>query len=332
MSSGAAPSRRWRLAVSLIIAASAGGYWYYASWANPTGVSDFDQLWAGARALIEGQNPYDVVRANAPGPMGPFGYNLFYPLPTLLAVLPFAWLPIVAARALFCAVSFGLLSYLLTRRHWYALAGLASGAGLQTLTLAQWSALTAAAVLMPALSIVSAVKPNTHIAVVASYQRVRTVAVSLATGAILFGVAFAVRPSWVGEWMGAINRDANFRPIGFQVLGWPLLLAVLRWRRSAARWLLATCLLPGTPMVYSALPLFAYRWNFRTTLILALLSHVAMWPPLLLSPSAGGFASYLAVSRPALVVLLIVPTILFLLREPNEESPTQSASTESPRS
>ena len=330
MSSEAPPTRRWRLIVSLLIAVAAGGYWYYAAWINPTGASDFDQLWTGARALVAGENPYEVVRVNAPGPMGPFKYNLFYPLPALFAVLPFAWLPIVTARALFCAVSFGLLSYLLTRRAWYPLVGIASGAGLMTLTLAQWSALTATAVLVPAMSVVAAAKPNTLIAVLASYQRVRAIALALATGSILFFLSFVVRPAWVGEWLGAIDQDPNFRPIAFQPLGWLALLALLRWRRSAARWVVATAFLPGTPMVYSALPLFAYRWSFRTTLILALLSHAAMWPALLVAPTDGGFAAYLAVSRPALVVLLIVPAVLFLLREPNEESPTQSSSAESP--
>ena len=324
MSSEASPpTRARRLMVSLGIAAAAGSYWYYAAWANPGGVSDFDQLWAGARALIAGEDPYQVVRAHAPGPIGPFEYNLYYPLPALLAILPLAWLPIIAARAVFCAVSFGILSYLLTRRTWYPLAGLASGAGLMTLTLAQWSALTATAVLVPALSVVAATKPNAHIAVLASYPRVRSVAISLASGALLFVIAFAVRPGWVTEWFGAINRDPNLRPIGFHPLGWLLLMGLVRWRRSAARWVLVACFLPGTPVVYNALPLFAFPWSFRTTLVLALLSHAAMWPPLLLSPSSGGFAAYAAVSVPSLLVLLYIPAVLLLLREPNEEPSPQ---------
>jgi hypothetical protein len=314
-----APRISRRVLVSLAIGLVSGAYWYYASWANPTGVSDFDQLWAGARALLDGANPYAVVRANAPGPVGPFEYNLYYPLPALLVVTPLALLPIVAARAAFCAISFGLLAFLLTRRAWYPLAGLASGAGLMTLTLAQWSGFTAAAVLAPALSVVAATKPNAHIAVFASYRQWRAVLVSAATGVIFFVIAFVVRPGWVGEWLGAINRDPNLRPIGFHPLGWLLLLALFRWRRQASRWILVACFLPGTPVVYNALPLFAYRWSFRTTLILALLSHAAMWPPLLVSGRAGGFAGYAAVSVPSLLLLLYLPAVVFLLREPNVE-------------
>ena len=46
-----------RVVVALAIGLVAGAYWVYASWANPTGVSDFDQLWAGARAMLDGANP-----------------------------------------------------------------------------------------------------------------------------------------------------------------------------------------------------------------------------------------------------------------------------------
>ena len=320
MNTGSSPPRTsQRLLVSLSIGFVAGAYWVYAAWANPSGVSDFDQLWAGARALLDGANPYAVVRANAPGPAGPFEYNLYYPLPALLVVAPFTWLPIAAARAAFCASSFGILAFLLTRRAWYPLAGLASGAGLMTLTLAQWSGLTAAAALAPALSLVAATKPNAHIPVLLSYRRWRAVGVSVATGAVLFVIAFVVRPGWVGEWLGAINRDPNLRPIGFHPVGWLLLLALLRWRRQAARWILVACFLPGTPVVYNALPLFAFPWSFRTTLVLALLSHAAMWPPLLAAAQGVGFAAYAAVSVPSLLFLLYLPAVVFLLREPNVE-------------
>jgi hypothetical protein len=314
------PGRAQRILAAVVVAAVAAGYWFYAAWANPGGASDFDQLWAGARALTAGENPYDVVRVGAPGPVAPFKFDLYYPLPTLLAVMPFAWLPIVEARAAFCALSFGMLSFLMTRRAWYPLVGLASGAGFMTLSLAQWSGLTAAAVLAPALGLVAAAKPNTHLAVVASYRTVRDVALGLGSGLVLFLVSFAVQPGWVADWREALRNAPTLRPLAFELWGWLLLIALIKWKRPAARWLLATFFLPGTPIVYAALPLFAFRWSFRTTLVLALLSHVAMWPALL-APSAGSdFVSYVAVSGPALVLLVYVPAAIFLVREPNEES------------
>lgn len=313
------PTRSRRLLASLVIAAMAGGYWYYAARANPGGASDFDQLWAGARALLAGQNPYDVVRVGAAGPVAPFKFDLYYPLPTLLAVLPFAPLPIVEARAVFCAFSFGVLSYFLTRRAWYPLVGLASGAGFMTLSLAQWSALTSAAVLAPAFGILAAAKPNTHVAVIASYRRFRQVAIAVGSGALLFAISFVVQPGWVGDWREALANAPTLRPLAFEPWSWLLAFALVRWRRPAARWLLATLFLPGTPIVYAALPLFAFRWSFRTTIVLALLSHAAMWPALVAPSASGDFVSYVAVSGPALVFLLYLPATVLLLRGPNEE-------------
>src|SRR4029434_10996975 len=109
----------------------------------------------------------------------------------------------------------------------------------------------------------------------------------------------------------------NLRPIGFHPLGWILLVGLLRWRRGAARWLLVACFLPGTPVVYNALPLFAFPWSFRTTLVLALLSHAAMWPPLLMA--SNDFATYASVSVPSLILLFYLPAVIFLLSAPNAE-------------
>ena len=52
---------------------------------------------------------------------------------------------------------------------------------------------------------------------------------------------------------------------------------------------------------------------------LALLSHAAMWPPLVAASAGKGFAGYAAVSVPSLLFLLYLPAVLFLLRQPNAE-------------
>ena len=303
--------------VSLGIAAAAGSYWYYAAWANPGGVSDFDQLWAGARALIAGEDPYQVVRARAPGPIGPFEYNLYYPLPALLAILPLAWLPIIAARAVFCAVSFGILSYLLTRRTWYPLAGLASGAGLMTLTLAQWSALTATAVLVPALSVVAATKPNAHIAVLASYPRVRSVAISLASGALLFVIAFAVRPGWVYEWLANVRGAPHFIPPIARRGGFILLLAALRWRRPEARWLLALSIVPQAPSFYDQMLLSVICLTTRESLIFAVTTVVLFFYVGFNVPQPD-YAAWGNLMGSATVWFCYLPMLVMVLRRPNE--------------
>ena len=69
---------------------------------------DFSWPWRAARVLLEGHNPYDVIRATGPYP---FNVGLFYPL----AALPFAWFQPAVAGALFFGISSALLAFGLTR-------------------------------------------------------------------------------------------------------------------------------------------------------------------------------------------------------------------------
>ncbi|MCA1560455.1 MAG: hypothetical protein LC804_09380, partial [Acidobacteria bacterium] len=53
--------------------------------------SDFAQLWHAARAWMHGIDPYSVV---GPGRSFPWPFPLLYPMPAVLAAVPFAWLPL----------------------------------------------------------------------------------------------------------------------------------------------------------------------------------------------------------------------------------------------
>jgi hypothetical protein len=102
--------------------------------------------------------------------------------------------------------------------------------------------------------------------------------------------------------------------------GWLLLLAVLKWRRPEARWLLVSALLPGNPQVYDALPLlFFLPSSFRQALLLALLSHVAdLWGYWL----EHGTSVPIHLSEAhvtALLWALYVPALVLLLCKPNRD-------------
>ena len=79
---------------------------------DPGFVSDFDQIWLAGRALLAGENPYRAVATGFAGHAG-LPFPLFYPLPAVVAGVPFALMPLVAARAAFAAVSLGAFAYLL---------------------------------------------------------------------------------------------------------------------------------------------------------------------------------------------------------------------------
>ena len=82
---------------------------------NPEFVSDFDQVWAGARALWDGRDPYSLI---GPGREFAWKWPLYYPLPALVAVAPLGLLPVIAARALFAGASAALLAWAITRDGW----------------------------------------------------------------------------------------------------------------------------------------------------------------------------------------------------------------------
>src|SRR5687768_5911229 len=103
-----APSRVARGLFAGLIATLVTAYVVILGRANPEFVSDFDQVWAGARALWQQKDPYLVV---GPGREFPWRWPLYYPLPALIAVAPVGLLPIVAARALFAALGAALLAW-----------------------------------------------------------------------------------------------------------------------------------------------------------------------------------------------------------------------------
>src|SRR5688572_7748682 len=135
-----------RLVAALGIGLASALYVYAYARANPDFVSDFDQVWAGAAALWEGRNPYEVV-----GPRGAFLWKwpLYYPMPALVMAAPLGLLPVVGARMVFAGVSSALLAYAITREGFTRWPLFISLAFVVNVELVQWSSLMAAAALMP---------------------------------------------------------------------------------------------------------------------------------------------------------------------------------------
>ena len=221
-------------------------------WSDPQiQPSDLGQVWAGARALLHGQNPYDVV-----GPGRPFEWSwpLLYPLTAPLTLLPFAWLPLRWTDPLFVGIGFGLFAWAVTARRdtMPALLGLASLPGLMALQTSQWSPLMTAAALLPALGWVLIAKPTIGLAFFTAYPRWKT-----AVGcALMLVFSFVVWPGWLPEWLATFDSAPHIiapvvRPGGFLVL-----LALLRWKRPEARLLAALACVPHTTVPYETIPLF----------------------------------------------------------------------------
>src|SRR5688500_1352229 len=133
-----APPAKSRLLAALAIGIVCTIYVLLHGRANPDFTSDFDQVWAGARALWDGRDPYALV---GPGLEFAWKWPLYYPLPALVAVAPLGFLPVIAARAIFAGVSAALLAWAVTRDGWSRLPIFLSVSFMVTMELGQWSAL-----------------------------------------------------------------------------------------------------------------------------------------------------------------------------------------------
>lgn len=239
-----------RAAFALLLGVACAVYVVAHGRANPDFVSDFDQIWAGARALLEGKDPYQVV-----GPQGAFYWKwpLYYPLPALIVVAPLGLLPVLAARAIFAALGAALLGWAVTRDGWFRLPIFISVSFMVTVELGQWSALYAAAFFLPWLAVVGVAKPNFGIAVGAAARSPRPL-IALGAGAVvLLGISQVVQPGWHTAWLANVEAAPHFRAPVMRPLGFLLLLAALRWRLPEARWLLALALIPQAPSFYDQL-------------------------------------------------------------------------------
>lgn len=289
-------------------------YVTYHSRANPEFVSDFDQVWAGARAILQNKDPYGVV---GPGREFSWRWPLYYPLPAIIAVAPLGLLPVIAARAVFAGTSAALLAWAVTRDGWSRLPVFLSVSFMVTMELGQWSALYAAAFFMPSLGAVAIAKPNFGFALVAASHR-RHALIWVLTGALaLLAVSQILQPGWHEAWLSNLRSADHFKPHVLRPMGFLLLLAGLKWRRPEARWLLALALIPQAPSFYDQLLLSAICLTSREALIFAL-STVVLFFFVGFNTPQPDYASWGRLVGNGTLWICYFPTLVMVLRRPNE--------------
>lgn len=252
----------------LVIAAAIGAVTCalaYAFLARPGFSSDFFHVWAGARTLVDGGNPYTLTPT---GPHNPGATPLFYPLPALLLIAPLAFLSLPLAGGLFIGITSGLLAFLVMRNGYHQLPLFMSAPFLMALSLGQWSPLVVAAALEPNLGFTLAAKPNIGVAAWIHRPSVRAI-----TGGIaLVILSLVVMPTWPIDWLKNVSgRPEKAIPI-LSAIGPILALGVLRWRTREGRLFLALASVPQALFFYDQLLLWLIPRTLRQSLILSLCS------------------------------------------------------------
>ena len=311
-----------RLVVALGVGLASALYVCAYARTNPDFVSDFDQVWAGAAALWDGRNPYEVV-----GPRGAFLWKwpLYYPMPALVMAAPLGLLPVVGARMVFAGLSSALLAYAITRDGFARWPLFISLAFIVNVELVQWSSLMAAAALMPALGWVVVAKPNIGVAIASSAESLRPLAIMAAGAVLLAAVSFVILPDWVPQWLANVRSATHFKPLLVRPGGFLLLLALLRWRRPEARLLVALSVTPLTPTFYDPVLLFLVSRTFREALVLAA-GSLAIYFVVAFAKPAANLEDWGGVVATASVWLLYLPCVFMVLRRPNRAGADQAPS------
>ena len=273
--------------------------------------ADFAQFHYHARAWLAGRDPYlggyPIMRTTRVVPE-PF----FYPFPTLLAIAPFAWLPLPVATAAFVALSSGLLGYVVLRRAPHQLP-LFLGAGfIVALGLGQWTPIVTATFVLPAIAWLAVLKPNVGLAVtVAKPSRLGVLG-----GAALLVLTLAIQPTWPAEWLRNLRSMPGHPTPLLTPGGFLLLLALLRWRRSEARLVAAMALVPQLMYFCDQLPLWLVPRTRRESMVLSATSLIAWLAAMVLSARADRQPAFN--STWFVLAGVYLPTLLMVLRRPNE--------------
>lgn len=305
------PGKRLRAGDRAIVSVVLGGWGafiaYFAMVSHPQHLAkDLSYPWRAARAVLDGQNPYQVIQAVG---AYPFNSELLYPLPAAIAVLPLAPLLPHIAGAVFLGLSSALLAWGLLRDSPQRLWLFASAPFVHAAILGQWAPLLTAAAFLPALQAFAAVKPTVGLAVFLYRPSWKGIAGGLA----LVAAAFAVLPTWPVEWLEAAASTGNkYRGPATTLAGCFLLLGLFRWRRREARLLVSLALMPQLPVFYDTLPLWLVPSTWQRSLFMTVCSWVAyvLWYPsheLVTQNQAAVPLTLAFIWAPALLLLLLLP-------------------------
>jgi hypothetical protein len=237
---------------------------------------------------------------------------LFYPFPSLLALAPFALLPLRFGAAAFVVLSTALLAYGLARKSAEQFP-LFLGAGfLVAVGLGQWSPLVTATFLLPAVSWLAVLKPNLGLATTAA----KPSWIGIGGGALLLTATLALQPNWPAEWIRNLGAMPGHPAPIFAPGGVFLLLALLRWRRPEARLVVAMACVPQLLYFADQLPLWLVPRTRREAVALSGISLLAWAAALVVEMSAGRQPAFN--STPFVLAGVYLPVLVMVLRRPNE--------------
>lgn len=312
------PPLRNRLLIATGITAVFACLTWFNLYIQPEAVAnDYTWYWRGARAILDGHSPYQVVK---PTGVYPFDAAFNYPLTTALLVMPLAALRPIVGATIFVAVFTFMLAFAITRDGYARLPLFLSIPFYFCWGWVQLAPFVMVAALMPAAAWLAAIKPNLWIAVFMRNLSARMVVAP----AIFILASLIVDPRWPLDWLHTVTNHipGNYGVPILSVAGGPLLLlALTRWRRPEARLLFAMAVVPQSLLFYDQLLLWLIPRTFIESAILSLCSVAALVFGLMGLPEhAKTTATFSHAYAPAIVGAIYLPALIMVMRRPNEGS------------
>jgi hypothetical protein len=274
---------------------------------------DFEQVWYAARAILAGNDPYQLI---GPGRPFPFDFEFRYPLTAAVVAIPVAPLSADVASGLFVGLGMACLAWVLMRHGHGPLIGFLSASVISVMDSVQWSPLLAAATVIAPLGVLFAAKPTIGLAMFAA----RPSRWAVVGGLALTAMAFLVQPMWLAEWKAVLpDRLGITTELVLHPGGAIALLCVLRWRRPEARMLMMLVCVPVTPALYETVPLLLIPRRWWESVVLVLASYVVLaWVMRVPLRDLTDFPAHMATSARAIAAVPIPLATLMVLRRPNE--------------
>lgn len=310
------PSIAARIAVGVLLGTAFGTLTYVLLRARGPSLqgADFTYPWLGARAILRGESPFDVPTAALP-----FGGRMGYPWPASLVAMPFAWLNVVVGGAVMVGLTVGLAAFAVTREHWWRLLMFVSGPAYMVVSSVQWSGLVLAASEFPFLvGIVGGIKPFAF-AALAYQRRWRGVLQAVAVGVPILAMSLIIAPHWPADWLHLFRiapPGHQYEWPQFTWTGFPVALALTRWRRPEARLLVCMAALPQTMFLYEQLLIFQIPRSRLELLVATVLSLLVLLIPTVLFDH-GGSQSLARAYMPLMNCGIYWPALVMVMRRPN---------------
>jgi hypothetical protein len=277
--------------------------------------SDWDEIHAAARALLDGDDPYRAMRLAYLNHR--FSYPLIYPGTAVVLGLPFALFSLPLALGVWTALGSAGLAWVLTRRGWWGLLGLASAPFFWAFSLVQWSPLLTAAIAFPALGLFWVAKPTIGLPLFLAWPS-KPAALG---GALLLGLSFLLLPQWPAAMHLGTDSVPFVKPIALRPGGALLLLGLLRWRRPEGRLLAALAVVPQTMWIYEMVPLLLIPRTWRQMAAIVGMTWLTYAVATGFRPHGSGteFGGLVEHYWPFWLVGIYLPCLWLVLRGPNAE-------------